>query len=157
MGVQKLLGSLVRLSLGALIMYIGALKYLHLWSKSLPQANALFELTIGPQNDLFSEVFLRGFSGLQFLAGFLIVINQCKTAAQLFFMSLVAFLSTTYNPYIVGYGYEQLTLAVNEFSLIGLCFLLYGYANANEEPKKCPFDHKAQAKEGVGKEKLKKE
>ena len=136
------MAALVRLALGGLIMFIGALKFLHAWESSIPQALDLFSLTIGTQNDWSAEVFLRGFSALQFIAGFFIVINQCKTGAQIFFVTILAFLATTYNPYLVGVSYENITLAVNEASLIGLCWILYGYANA-QEPQKCPFAHKA--------------
>ncbi|CAI2381952.1 unnamed protein product [Moneuplotes crassus] len=144
MGIQNCLGSLVRIVLGAAFAYIGALKFLHLWEKSIPQANRFFEMTVGPRNDFVSEVYLRGFSALQLLAGFLIIINQSKTGAQLLALSILAFLATTYNPYINGFGYEQMTLFINEFSLIGICFMLYGYANHCEndsEPKECPMKH----------------
>ncbi len=114
------------------------------WEKSLPQANKLFEATIGPQNDAFAEYFLKGFSLLQLLAGVLIVINQAKLGAQLLFLAILGFLASTYNPYFIGFEYEPLTLFFNELSLLGVPFLLYGYANNHTEVKECPFAHEAQ-------------
>mmetsp|Transcript_18545 Transcript_18545/g.20695 ORF Transcript_18545/g.20695 Transcript_18545/m.20695 type:complete len:156 (+) Transcript_18545:71-538(+) len=132
-------------------MYIGAIKFLHVWEASIPNALALFEMTIGVKNDWFAEVFLRGFSAVQFIAGFLIVINQSKLGAQAFFFTILGFIATTYNPMFNGYSYESITLVVNEASLIGLCYLLYGYENA-QTTKKCPFANGGGQKVGSDKE-----
>ena len=136
------MAAVVRMALGALFTYIGAIKFMHIWTASIPQTLALFTMTIGPQNDWTIEVFLRGLSALQILAGFLIVINQCKNGAQILFLTLVGFLATTYNPWIVGFDYKSVTLFVNEAALVGICWMLWGYSYT-QLPPKCPFAHNA--------------
>ena len=98
----------------------------------MKQTLALFAVTIGPQNDYVAEYFIRTASALQFIAGFCIVINRCKVGAQILGCTLVFFASTSYNPYFIGKSYENITLFVNELSLLGLCFILYAYENSQE-------------------------
>ena len=141
MGVSDMFATLIRIVLGGLFIFIGVYKFLSLYQESIPATNKFFEMTIGPQPADVVEYSIKGVSLVQAFAGMLIGINATRLGGIILAFTLAFFLSTSYNIWIVGFNYENITLFANECSLFGICIMMIAYAGQQvAEQEKDAYD-----------------
>ena len=125
MGFGAYLAQFARIILGIAFIGISIVKMTMMLDDYIDPTAKLFKNSFGIESNFLVANFIRLSCVIQTLAGVLILINQCKLGAFVLAASLIPFLAGAYNPYIIGFDYQSMTLFANEFALFGLCIILY--------------------------------